>query len=812
MKTETLASEKILKNILNKIEDGFSETDTLSGLDADEAARRFRMGFGNEYEGGKSKSVFRIVTDNLFTYFNLVFAIFAALLIMVKSYMNMTFLPVIIWNIIIGIFQEIKSKIILDRLKFLNAPTTMVIRSGKREEIKSERLVKGDLCEFSAGKQISADAVIIEGEVRANEALLTGEPDELVKKAGDKLYSGSFVVSGTCKAILTEVGRKSYVSSLAREAKTSGEKNRTQLTRSLDKLLKIIGFAIVPIGAGLLLQSIFFNHHDLTTGVNSMVAALVGMIPEGLYLLTSIALAVSVTRLAKRKVLVHELACVENLARVDVLCVDKTGTITENEMKLRDLIDLGCNEKGDSDCLSSEFRSMLYAFSSASEADNITMQAIKAYFDLEDNKPKDGLDIEIKKVYSFTSEKKYSACELTSGQMLYLGAPEILMPDTYAEYEDRLKTYMDSGFRILSFVKASGQGQKKQEKEILGFLVLGNEIRKAARETFAYFEREGVTIKVISGDNDRTASMVAQKAGIKDSDKRVSMTDIPDEKIGQICEETTVFGRVSPKQKKRIIEELKAKGHVVAMTGDGVNDVLAMKSADCSIAFKSGSDVASDCAQIVLLDSDFAKMPNVVLEGRRVVNNIQRSATLFLVKNIFSILMAIFSLIFVLRYPIYPTQMSLIGAFTIGIPGFLLSIQPCKKRIEGNFVDRCLLNALPAALTDFFIVAAMSMIYWGDIAFDELSTMVTICMLIVGLMELVRVSMPINHVRSLICIAMSVLAAISIVFFGKVFAMVPLAFDMRIRTIIWLIIASLVYLLDVKLVSLLLARIRKKQV
>ena len=634
----------------------------------------------------------------------------------------MTFLPIVVSNTLIGIIQEIRSKRVLDKLSVLNAMQTKVIRDSQWNTVLSETLVKGDICCFEAGNQICADAVVHEGVVRVNESLVTGEADEIVKQAGDKLLSGSFVVSGSCIAELENVGHESYASKLMLEAKVGRKKQQTEMMRSLDSLVKLIGIAIIPIGIVLFLQAKFVLHNTVQQSVVSVIASLVGMIPEGLYLLASVALVVSVMRLGQKRVLVHEMACVETLARVNVLCVDKTGTITENKMSVENVIPLTQAGENEPDKLNKLIAQVVANL----ENDNLTMNTLKEYFN-------QNIEKKAVHIYSFSSETKYSAVEFEDGNYI-IGAPEKVLLGDYDKYKDRISELAKGGGRILVFGsfndELDGKPLKKPVKP-LAMIVLANPVRENAKETFEYFAKQGVNIKVISGDNPLTVSEVAKKAGINNADRYVDVSEFAtDEELEAVAAKYTVFGRVQPQQKRVIVKALQNAGNIVAVTGDGVNDILALKCADCSVAMASGSEAASNAAQIVLMDSDFSCMPAVVLEGRRVVNNIQRSASLFLVKNIFSMLLTIFTLIAVNRYPLYPTQLSLLGAFTIGTPAFFLALQPNKSIIKGKFIVNVVIKALPAALTDFIVVAVVSIT--GEILkipHDNVSTMITFIIL-----------------------------------------------------------------------------------
>lgn len=684
-----------------------------------------------------------IIHENVFTYFNLIFLVLAILLCLVGSFRNLTFLPVIIINTLIGIIQEIRSKNVLAKLNMLNAPHASVVRGGKESVVDSEELVLDDIVLFKSGNQICADAVVVEGEVRVNEALLTGESDEIIKRCGDHLMSGSFVVAGQCHARLEAVGVDSYISKLTLEAKAMQKGEQSEMIRSLDKLVKCVGVALIPIGIVLFVQGFFFNGETFRNSITSMVAAVIGMIPEGLYLLASVALAVSAMRLAKKKVLLHDMKSIETLARVNVLCVDKTGTITENSMSVKKLVPTQLYDKE----TTPELEKLVGDFVKAMGSDNSTMEALKEYF-------KDGTGAVAVRTIPFTSATKYSGVVFEEKSYV-LGAPEFVLREDYETYRLEIQTYAKRGYRVLVFGTYEGtlEGTKLTEKVLpLGYILLANPIRKEAPETFAYFAEQGVEVKVISGDNPMTVSEVAKEAGIENAEEYIDATTLTtDEDVERAVAKYTVFGRVTPAQKRQFVQALKKQGKTVAMTGDGVNDVLALKDADCSVAMASGSDAAAQASQVVLLESDFSCMPSVVLEGRRVVNNIQRSATLFLVKNIFSFLLSLFSVVFMITYPLEPSQVSLISMFTIGVPAFFLALQPNKDLIKGHFLPNVILKALPAALTD--VLAVGSLVVFGQIfavGATDISTAATMLLAIVGFMILYRICQPFNVFRIVI--------------------------------------------------------------
>lgn len=767
----------------------------IMGLTSEEVRVRIDNGQTNHTDISTQKTVGQIVKSNLLTYFNLIFLILTVLLCIVGSFRNLTFLPVIIGNTVIGIFQELRAKKTLDKMSMLNAPHSIVVRDGEQQQIQSEELVKDDIIILSAGNQICADATVLSGSISVNEALLTGESDEIKKKSGDGLMSGSFVVSGQCYAKLDKVGNESYISKLTAQAKAMGDGEQSEMIRYINKLVKWVGIIIIPVGIILFCQAYIMNGETFKKSVVSMVAAVLGMIPEGLYLLTTVALALSTIRLAKKQVLLHDMKSIETLARVDVLCVDKTGTITEPGMQVTELVISG--RCGDAEMDKRAIAHLLADYSSVIEDNNATMEAIRAYVDK--NEIEKGSRT-LLKTQPFTSANKYSKVSFVEGDYM-LGAPEFIMKDRYGDISEEIEEYQSKGYRVLLMAEQSGSSAMADTENAadtdksgqqtpgvkgaadmassragmvspIGYIVLSNPIRENAESTFTYFKEQGVAIKVISGDNPATVSEVAKRAGIDGAENYVDASTLASEKdIAEAVDKYTVFGRVTPKQKQLIVRALQKQKHTVAMTGDGVNDILAMKDADCSIAMASGSEAAAQAAQTVLLDSDFGRMPYVVYEGRQVVNNIQRSASLFLVKNIFSLLMAIFSAVFAITYPLEPSQISLISMFTIGLPGFLLALEPNRNRIEGNFMANVMLKALPAGLTDVLSVGAL--VICGQVfnlPSEDIATAGTMLLAVVGFMIIIKISHPFNKMKYGVLIINIVGLLFCGLFLGKLFA------------------------------------------
>ncbi|MDY4205476.1 HAD-IC family P-type ATPase [Porcincola intestinalis] len=738
------------------------------GLTSAEAEQLLLSGQGNELPQEGTGSVKSIVISNVFTYFNGIFLLLAILLIIARSYKSLTFLPIIIANTALGIAQQLYAKKVLDKLALLDVSEYTVIRDGKNVKVPSGKLVLGDVIRLESGQQIPADAVVVSGYAGVNESLLTGEADEIQKSEGSELKSGSFVASGRLLAKLTHVGKDSYAAQLTEKAREAKEAP-SEMIHDVEMIILIAGILVIPVGGLLLYQGMAVNGHPFHVAVPSMVSAVTGMIPEGLYLLVTVALAMSAARLALGKVMLHDMHSIETLARVDVLCVDKTGTITSNVMKVTEFFDpadpsealdssassnpsvpsassepeagtKGDSAKGEPAAVAErkDARELLASYVSTVPDANITIEAIRAAV------PRRGT-LEGSEVQPFDSSVKYSEVRLPDGTLYRLGAPEYLLSEkALARNQTLIDQRAMEGKRVLAL--SEGSGQKAQP---LLFIALENEIREHAQETFQRFTEEGVRVVVISGDNPLTVSKVAGKAGIPNADRYVDAASLDtDQKIRDAVDRYAVFGRVKPEQKKALVDAFRSKGLKVAMTGDGVNDIIAMKAADCSVAMGSGSDAARQAAQVVLLDSDFSHMHDIVLEGRRDINNITRSAMLFLYKNIFSLLLAVFSIIGTFMYPLRPTQVSLISTFNIGLPAFLLALEPNEKKQHGSFIRTTLFGAMPPALTSFFSIATMVLFaQLFNISQADVSTASTYLMALVGFLILLRTAQPLNRWR-----------------------------------------------------------------
>ena len=722
-----------------------AEADPEWGLTSVQVKERIRAGYQNvEVESG-SKTVRQIIVSNVFTYFNIIFFVLAIAIIAVGAWYNLTFMGVVICNIVIGIVQELRSKKKLDELNLLSDPQGKVIRDRELRSINVHQAVRDDIAVFSAGDQVYADAVVVEGSCAVNESLLTGEADELNKAVGDALLSGSYLISGTCRARLTAVGRDSYMSKLTLQAKQQKQQPKSEMMTSLNRLVMAIGIIIIPLGLGMAYKEIHIVGSDVQTGVVNTVASLVGMIPEGLYLLTSLALVAGVLRLAQKKTLVHEMGCIETLARVDTLCVDKTGTITEPKMVVEDLVTL------DEELASEEeLRTVMSDYVFAMQSDNETMAALKRYFT---DKPAHKASATL----PFSSGRKFGGASFPRNGTYLLGSPENILEEAYPAYQETIEYYSEKGCRVLLLAGYDGRLDDDPltgDVTPLGLILLTNKIRPEAPETFRYFREQGVTVKVISGDNPVTVAEVARRAEIPNAELCVDARTLQtDEEIAAAAETYTVFGRVTPEQKRKLVRAMHRAGHTVAMTGDGVNDVLALKEADCSVAMASGSQVACQVSHIVLLESNFAAMPSVVAEGRRVINNIERSAALYLVKNIFCLCLALISLIFTFTYPFSVSQMSLISSLTIGLPSFVLAMEPNKSLVKGHFLANVVYRALPSAFSDLILTIGIVLFYVVfDLTKAELGTICTIVVGVVGLLMVHRTCKPYTLLRRLLMI------------------------------------------------------------
>ena len=749
------------------------------GLTELEVRERIQKGQENIQVDPSTRTIVQIVKENVFTYFNLIFTVLALLLVLVGSFKDLTFMLIVVANTAVGIFQELRSKRTLEKLKLLKMPKAHAIRDGMEVEVPTSKLVLDDVVVLRAGAQIPADARVLEGSIQVNEALLTGEADEITKNAGDKLLSGSFVVSGECYAKLIAVGTDSYISRLTIETTEQGENEDSEMILSLDRLVKVIGVIIIPVGIIMLVQELVVLNNSFRESVISIVAAILGMIPEGLYMTASIAMAVSAIKLAKKNVLVQNLRCIEALARVDVLLVDKTGTITSSDMKVA-----GFTQANEDISRDNIFR-LIGSFVQEQSADSSTMEALQEHFNEVDSQ-----EAAIT-ICPFSSRYKYSGATFVSGNYV-MGAPEYVLGDGIGPYEEYIEKMSKEGYRVLAFCKIEEEpaGQPLTgPSELIALVFLENPVRENAKATFGYFAENGVEVKVISGDNPSTVSHIAMEAGIPDADRYVDARSLVNERaISDAVQRYTVFGRVSPEQKRQFVWALQEQGKTVGMTGDGVNDILALRDADCSVAMASGSEAAANAAQLVLLDSDFGQMPSVVSEGRRVVNNIQKAASLYLTKNIFSLLLALFSMVSVLSYPLKPTQITLISMFTIGVPSFILSLEPNSKKIEGKFLTNVFKMAAPAGITMFISVSAM-VIFGQVFKIDDacISTSATMLVALVGFLFLGKVAVPANKLHVGMILALITGMAYCVIFMPQLFEIDAITMRAAMLLVVFLI-------------------------
>lgn len=759
----------ILGNISKTLETSIEKKihlDENKGLSESDVLKRVKDGLTNTGSNVSTKSVSQIVKDNLFTLFNIVNFVLALAIAYTGSFKNLTFMCVVLSNLIIGIVQEIRSKKTIDKLSILSASKVSAIRDGKEKKINTEDLVQDDIIILNQGDQIPSDSIFLGGECQVNESLLTGESDYIDKRKGDSLYSGSYVVSGRCKARVKHVGKSNYAYSIYKEAKNI-KKVSSEMMKTFKRIILTISIFIFPIGFFLFLNQLSSNS-DINSAIVSTAAALIGMIPDGLILLTSTVSAVSVIRLSKYKVLVQELYCIETLARVDVMCLDKTGTLTEGTMYVDDLVPIENSKKED-------IEKYLSFFVNSSLDNNPTLMALK-------QKYKDILDeTKLKKadqIVPFSSEKKWSGVYFKEYGSFLIGAAEFIFSPKDPFYKEIMKSLDVYGKenRVIVLAQSSEEFKNKnlpQNLRPLAYILIKDTLRKDAKETIGYFGKQDVEIKVISGDNARTVSSIAKTVGVKNSEKFIDLSKIKDEDdLEKIALEYTIFGRVTPAQKQKILKALKKKGHTVAMVGDGVNDVLALKEADCSVALASGSSAAKSVSQLVLLNSDFSSMPKVLYEGRRTINNIQRSAPLFLVKTIYSTILSILFLFVRLKYPFEPIQMSFTSLLTIGIPSFVLALEPNKNRVTGIFLHNIMKKAVPGGLTVVLSVVLISLIskIFG-ISNDNISTLCVISASFVGFLFLFSISRPFNLLRKFLFTLMCAGMLMGVIFFKQLFSL-----------------------------------------
>ncbi len=688
-----------------------------------------------------TKTTGQIFKENILTLFNLLNFLIAALLFIAGAYSNMIFIAIIILNICIGIVQELKAKKLVDELSILNRPQVVVVRDGAERQIEMDEIVEDDVIVLESGRQICNDSVVLAGSLEVNESLLTGESDPITKEAGAQLLSGSFVISGKCWAKVTHVGRENYATKLAEEVKQE-KHTESELLGSMKKVTRFTSVFIIPLGILLFLEAMFLRNGTFDESIVASAAALLGMLPKGLVLLMSVSLANGVIRLARKKILVQNIYSLETLALVDVLCLDKTGTITDGRMRVRDAVFTG----GKGMMSEEEAERLLCSYLAASDDNNTTMQAVREHFTAKAHVSAEGK-------IPFSSKRKWGAVNFGAKGTVFIGAPERLMEN--AEIAER---EMEKGFRVIAvgYTRESWTDEESLPKKVepLFIITLEDTIRKNAQETLEYFRKEGVDVKIISGDHVKTVSMIARKAGLERWSDAVDMSALG-EKIDydRICRDYAVFARVTPKQKQELVKALKRQGHHVAMTGDGVNDLLALREADCSIAVAEGSDASRQISQIVLLESDFSYLPMVVLEGRKVINNVTRTAGVFFIKTIYSMLLSLFCIITNIPFPFIPIQITLIDAFMEAYPSFLTIFESDTRKVTTGFLKKAIRNAMPFALLVTVLLIGVSL-FGGGMPRIEQTTLMYLILILVTMAAVVKSCIPFTKLRVFICVTM----------------------------------------------------------
>ena len=784
----------------------------MTGLTDEQVNARIAEGKVNADENPNTRTYKQIVRENTLTFFNFLNLVLLVLVLLVGSYKNAFFVCIIIINTLIGIAQEIRAKKTIDKLAILTARKSVVIREGQKWTVPTEELVLDDVVCLKTGDQVPADARILEGSLEVNESLLTGESDNLPKNEGDELFSGSFVTSGEACCQIIHVGKDNYAAQITSEAKEF-KRHNSELKNSLNAILKVISIIIVPLGALLFYKQYYIVGDTFRASVVSMVAGVLGMIPEGLVLLTSVALTLGALVLANKKTLVQELYCIETLARVDTLCLDKTGTITEGTMcveRVEPYVSTGRVETAATEPESAEsteaeeqvqtdsafmeeidviMGNMMYVL----KDQNATIDALRKRFPAKQ-------DMTPEHVIPFSSDRKYSGVVFEEKGTYLMGAAQFLFPEDNEELTEKCQAYAEEGLRVLVLAHSSqnAEGTELPEGlEPLALMLLTDVIREEAPDTLAFFDSQEVDLKVISGDDPVTVAAIARRAGLKNADSYVDATTLTtEEELQDAVAQYSVFGRVTPQQKKAMVQALQSQGHTVAMTGDGVNDVLALKEADCSIAMAQGSDAAKNIANVVLLDSNFASMPHIVNQGRRVVNNIRTAASMFLIKTMFSVMLSLLTIFFGNAYPFEPIQMSLISACAVGIPTFLLAQENNYEKIDHTFLRHVFINAFPAAITITSCVFAVMLVCQN--VYHSMAMLNTACVLVTGwnyMAALKTVYAPLNTYRKVIIYGMQFIFFAAAVIFQKLLSLGSLDFGMIILVFILMTFAPV--LIDV---------------
>lgn len=742
----------------------------VSGLTKIEVENRIRDNKVNYDTSVKTKSIRDIIISNSFTLFNIINILLALLLVIVDSYKNTLFIFIIIINSLISIIQEVRSKRELDKLKVIASNSVLVLRDGIEEEIHINDIVLDDIIIFNNGNQVVVDSIVVDGEVEVNESFITGEAKTIYKKKGDKLLSGSFIVSGRCLAEVEHVGLDNYVAKISSNTKYSKPVS-SEIMRSLNRIVSTISFIIVPVGI-LLFSSQYSASNNFNEAITSTVAGIIGMIPEGLVLLTSTVLAVSVIKLSKKKVLVQDLYCIEMLARVDVACLDKTGTITEGKLEV--VRDIPFND--------SDIPYIISNINGASIDSNPTALALIDKYGKSNDK-------KVEEVIPFSSSRKYSGVKF-SDITYVVGAPEFILKDNYKKYEKIISPYLED-YRVLMV----GEYKKNiSDTKLVGLILIQDKIRESAPSTIEYFKKQEVDLKIISGDDAASVLGIAKRAGFSEDTLAINATVLEtDQDILEAVSKYSVFGRVTPDQKRKFILALQKLGHSVLMGGDGVNDVLALKEADASVAMNSGADAAKNVSQLILLDSDFSSVPDIVAEGRRTINNIERSASLFIVKTIYTFLLVFLFINTKSRYPFIPIQLSLLSTLTIGIPSFVLALEFNNNRVKSGFLLNVIKKALPTSILIVFnilIIYLLRMLF--SISSNETSTMCVIISVFIGFMHLYNICNKNNIIHRLLIVVLVLVFLISYIFFKEFFSFTNISISMGI--IIVLLVIESVYL------------------
>ena len=817
------------------------ETSWENGLSTEQVQERKKQKLFNKDKTKSSKSYLRIIFENTFTYFNLIWAIIVFAYIYVGSYNNLLFVVIIVANTLIAIIQECKAKHTVDKLSLVTAPKAIAIRNGQQVKLNSESLLLDDIILIDVGNQIPADCILVSGYVEMNESLLTGESNSIKKKIGDELLAGSFVVSGSCYARVNKIGSDSYIQSIAKEAKKFKSPN-SNLFKDLNTIIKYIGIAIIPIAIIMFFNNYATTANNFSIAITNTCGALTGMIPAGMFLLVTIALSVGVVKLSRKRTMVKDLYSIEMLARTNMLCLDKTGTITDGTMivtgyevlsklpfadvdnfhgiseeeeqaliYLNDYIDSRDDNLSEDEKKNFIFNEIMKSYLTSHTSNNQTSQALIKFFD---NSSK----YKANKVLPFSSERKFSACFFQGIGTLLLGAPEFVCSKTQKNLDEKIRLLNENSQRVLMLAFYQGEFDENDLENIAtksqpyAIISIEDHIRDDAIETINWFKQNDVKIKIISGDNPNTVSAIAKRVGIEGSEQCVSLEGMSVQEIQNIADRFTIFGRVSPEQKHQLVKALKAQGYVVSMTGDGVNDTLALKEADCSIAMADGSDVARNISHLVLMDSKFSSLPEVVKEGRQVVNNIQKSSTLFLMKTFFTFLFAFFVIILHTTYPFESVELLLLEMFVIGLPSFILALEPNSDRIQGEFISTVIKKALPSALLLFFNVGAVIVLEkLGAITTLETQTLTVIMLTITGLLNLIRLCYPFSKIRLITAICSLVLITLAVAIIPEFFGL--LIFNGTVALVAGILIAiSVPYLIFMPTLERLLSKLFKGRV